>query len=344
MDWNVFFSTVSQTCGAVVGIFSAFLITKIIADQSQFSEIKKRVGDNVSESERLKTRIDSLDLKDVNESHLSALKRDLAKRLAKEETMHSAEHYYNQSEHPKYASRQEVVDIIQAAIDSEMKERKKREEAEAKRIKEAEIQAEIDKLKRETISAGCEHFGNLFNNKAEQGWASRLLNMDRTIIEPVPYVAFSTQEQIYMAKQKQSMDDLIEDALHQSKLNQRLLADLDGTDRAHNLISSSLLVVLALFFIGVIYPLSFLPLIPNAEINLSVAAFWDILFSLKGGMLSVLSVSFTWLILKFWLFNRNLRLTKEELLNLAKFSKVEGFSEYLKNYEEHKIRAVEPDQ
>ena len=38
MDWNVFFSTVSQTSGAIVGIFAAFLITKIVANQSEYSK------------------------------------------------------------------------------------------------------------------------------------------------------------------------------------------------------------------------------------------------------------------------------------------------------------------
>ncbi|MDV3002855.1 MAG: hypothetical protein N5P05_004510 (plasmid) [Chroococcopsis gigantea SAG 12.99] len=37
MDWNIFYSTISQTAGAIVGIFSAFLITKKVANQSEFN-------------------------------------------------------------------------------------------------------------------------------------------------------------------------------------------------------------------------------------------------------------------------------------------------------------------
>lgn len=51
MDWNVFFSTISQTSGAIVGIFAAFLITKIISNQSDFSKIKNEATHHLIDSE-----------------------------------------------------------------------------------------------------------------------------------------------------------------------------------------------------------------------------------------------------------------------------------------------------
>ena len=59
MDWNVFFSTVSQTSGAIVGIFSAFLITKIISNQSDFSRMKERVSLLVNKSKALSLEANS---------------------------------------------------------------------------------------------------------------------------------------------------------------------------------------------------------------------------------------------------------------------------------------------
>ncbi|MEC8140431.1 MAG: hypothetical protein VX058_09675, partial [Pseudomonadota bacterium] len=127
-------------------------------------------------------------------------------------------------------------------------------------------------------------------------------------------------------------EQLIVDANHQVGLNKKLLSESQGSDVAQKLVSHSLIIVLLLFYIGVIYPLSFLPLQPNTEITLSISAFFDILFSLKGVLLALLTISFSFLIITFWRVNKRLKLTQAEIDELKEFSKPEGISTFLKNY------------
>jgi hypothetical protein len=43
MDWNWFFSAVSQSAAAIVGIFAAFIITAIIKNQTEFHRKRDRI-------------------------------------------------------------------------------------------------------------------------------------------------------------------------------------------------------------------------------------------------------------------------------------------------------------
>jgi cytosine/uracil/thiamine/allantoin permease len=53
MDWNWFFSSLAQSVAALVGIFAAFVITKIINNQSDFARKATRIREIISTSEKL---------------------------------------------------------------------------------------------------------------------------------------------------------------------------------------------------------------------------------------------------------------------------------------------------
>lgn len=42
MDWNYFYSSLALSVAALVGIFSAFIITKVISNQSEFEKKCRR--------------------------------------------------------------------------------------------------------------------------------------------------------------------------------------------------------------------------------------------------------------------------------------------------------------
>ncbi len=52
-DWNWFFSSVAQSSAAIVGIFAAFIITKIINNQLEFDKLTRYTEGIISESEKL---------------------------------------------------------------------------------------------------------------------------------------------------------------------------------------------------------------------------------------------------------------------------------------------------
>src|SRR5437868_3311932 len=52
MDWNWFFSSLSQSMAAVVGIFSAFIITKVVNNQNEFAKKNSRLQELLTLTEK----------------------------------------------------------------------------------------------------------------------------------------------------------------------------------------------------------------------------------------------------------------------------------------------------
>ena len=90
-----------------------------------------------------------------------------------------------------------------------------------------------------------------------------------------------------------------------------------------------------MFFAGVIYPLSFLPQEPDHKIVLSLGAFWEILFSLKGALLALISTIFLSLLGLFLGVNIKLKYKPEKLLELKKYCSLSAYSKYFSYYEEN---------
>lgn len=58
MDWNWFFSSLAQSSAAIVGFFGAFTITKILSNETAFSEKKNRLKELLSVAEKIKDDAD----------------------------------------------------------------------------------------------------------------------------------------------------------------------------------------------------------------------------------------------------------------------------------------------
>lgn len=52
-DWNWFFSSLSQSAAAIVGIFGAFIITKIFSNQTAFSEKTAKLNNYLIEAKKI---------------------------------------------------------------------------------------------------------------------------------------------------------------------------------------------------------------------------------------------------------------------------------------------------
>lgn len=322
MDWNIFFSTVSQTCGAVVGIFSAFLITKIIAEQAEFSKVKDKVSDMISKSDYLKANFDKAGFEKVNNSELKDLSDNLYEEIKEEMLENEASQYLPLVEQPIYASKASVIEYIEYAI---QRTKEYQREQEIKRIEE-ENKIESDRLIEKTLGKG-----HITTMRLIEGIMQRPSINPFDTVPPIDNASLANNS--FIKKNSDAKrEQLIVDASHQISLNKKLLIELQGSDAAHKLVSHSLCIVLILFYIGVIYPLSFLPLQANTEITLSLMAFFDILFSLKGILLGLLTISFSFLITTFWSVNKRLKLSATQICELKSLSRPEGFSEYLKNF------------
>lgn len=52
-DWNWFFSSIAQSAAAIVGIFGAFIVTKILANQTAFAERNLRIQELITLGQKL---------------------------------------------------------------------------------------------------------------------------------------------------------------------------------------------------------------------------------------------------------------------------------------------------
>lgn len=281
MDWNVFFSTVSQTSGAIVGIFSAFLITKIISNQSDFSRMKERVSLLVNKSKALRLEANSRYFDWYNRRTREHELDKLKDMFDESNEFLSAEEYYEKLNFSPFELRDNVLVYIRNAIEARKAENKK-------------------------IQTG--YYG--------------IMNTFRT---PLNILGNDVQEEF----------ELID------ALKVRILANINDIIYVHNeivnekygknLITISIVAASLLFIFGVIYPLSFIPKVTDESINITFKAFFDILFSIKGFFLSLLSIVFLSLMSAFLYINITLRFESSVISELEGYKNVSAYSEYFEN-------------
>lgn len=112
MDWNWFFSSMAQSAAAIVAVFSAFIITKIMNNQAQFEGNKRRIKTSLHESMKFKELakyrrigwycqyLDNKETKKLREKHDNR------------EISCSPEEYYFNSNFPIFVKRDGVIEKI----------------------------------------------------------------------------------------------------------------------------------------------------------------------------------------------------------------------------------------
>jgi len=139
-----------------------------------------------------------------------------------------------------------------------------------------------------------------------------------------------------ITEEREAIDNLLVRVTMQASMNKELLSLLKSSSESSSLINVSICAVMLLFFAGVVYPLSFLPLVPGKDIVLSVRAFCDTLFSTKGALLAVMSLIFSGLMIIFFMVNLKLKHDKKNISELDKYSYIKNYSEYFGHFEEAK--------
>ena len=281
MDWNVFFSTVSQTSGAIVGIFSAFLITKIISNQSDFSRMKERVSLLVNKSKALSLEADSRYFGWYNRRRRERELDKLKNMFDEDNEFLSGEEYYEKLDFSPFELRDDVVVYIRNAIEERIEENKKRQ---------------------------TDFYG--------------VMNSFRT---PLNILGNDVQEEFELidalkVKILANINDII--YVHNEIVNEKY---------GKNLITISIIASSLLFVLGVIYPLSFIPKVIGEDINITFMAFFDVLFSIKGFFLSLLSIVFLSLMLAFLYINVTLRFESDVISELEGYMNISVYSVYFEN-------------
>lgn len=149
------------------------------------------------------------------------------------------------------------------------------------------------------------------------------------------YGFHETSADLRLANVIPRINTYIDDVNHQSRVIRGVLNGVVSHPESSKLLTFSIFAVIVLFFIGVIYPLSFLPSTIGVPIELSFMAFFDILFSFRGAILFSISFVFVIFMSVFLVVNLKLRYNDSYIRTLEKFSQHINYSEYLKNAEQY---------
>ena len=272
MDWNWFFSSVAESTAAIVGIFAAFIITKIINNQSVFKNKANEIELLLSQSKKF---IDLLDNRYFEWYNTRIREQQLLELYDMYEEYHSSDpdFYFNKLSFSPYDNNVEIIDVISTKI---------------VKIKSGDFSKLSD--------------FNIYNQ-----------NLDNLIIN-----------------EREALDQNVLEIKNHIRNISRFLVQVKDNPESSKVVNYSIVSIITLFFTGVVYPLSFLPLKTGQEIILSFDSFFYILFSFKGGILFIVSIIFLSIMLLFLYINITLRYNESKLTELENYTDIQRYSIYLK--------------
>lgn len=112
----------------------------------------------------------------------------------------------------------------------------------------------------------------------------------------------------------------------------------NGFRKEKKQINFFMIIVTLFFIVGIIYPLSFVKYSKNVDLDYSFNNFFYEINSISGIILLIISLIFLLFIVKIFSINNKLDFPKEKLEEFNKIYTFEYYSIYLKNYEDNRIR------
>lgn len=300
MDWNWFFSSVAQSTAAIVGIFGAFIITKIVGNQAEFTTKSRLLDEMIANSKSLRDEAENRYFQWYNKRIFEQALQKIQDDFYKNREIFSPEEYYEKYDFSIFQSREDILNLLKEKIE------------EYSNIKQKQEQAIKEKLSKLPPGTG----------------------IFEPVIPSIPKIP-----DVSLINKLNDELDLINELIVRIKQHCRYIRNFVNENSANPecspLVNITLCLTIVLFHTGVIYPLSFLPLRMDSEINLSFSAFGDILFSLSGMILSIVSLVFMVIIVNFLVINNRLKYDKTKIKQLREYSSLSQYSEYLKHMEEN---------
>jgi len=300
MDWNWFFSSLAQSVAALVGVFSAFIITKIINNQSEFTRRVARTQELLDMSLKYKEAASLRYFVWFNERRVESAMNGLSDLLNTQQPILTVEEYYARLEFPEYVARAEMLEKIK----------------------------ELLPIKSEAASADDEWPDETEDNYRNQVTTRRFqmpifpvdCDLQRLKIDQ------ARRERDAVEREGEKIEGLYIDIRHHIRLVDQHIAAIQGNPESSSLIKFSIAAALLLFLSGVIAPLSFLPY--AIEPQITFRAFLFTLVPVKILMLTIIALVFGALMVFFWRVNSSLTHDKTEVQKLRDAGKFGFYSTY----------------
>lgn len=325
-DWNWFFSSLSQSAAAIVGIFGAFIITKIFSNQTSFLDKNTKIKQLLIQAKKISDNANSYKMawhnKHYNHPEFRNFHEFLDKEFPLQEdastiTNEVLDSFIKSSKFSTYSSiddiKKELIYITKKVFEHNT-ETRGRDEAERK--------AEAE-LKNSPLS-GYFNFPQIIGARSS---ISDLLN-------PQYKPLFTTYGDIQntpwpeVHKEREDLEKSFLEAKHHARLVRDLLEATEGNPESPVQISAALILVLFIFFIGVIYPLSFMPATGAPEISASIDSIKSHIMSFKGALLGVISAAFTVIVAIFYKTNSGMKYNPEDLKKFRELTEAKNYCHY----------------
>lgn len=304
MDWNWFFSSFAQSSAAIVGIYGAFLITKILNNQALFIQKNNKAQDILVDCRRVMDLSKNRYFDWYNKHTNSREYEKLIKMLKGGENL-SAIEFYSKLNFSTFSPKNEIVENINIKINGYKEEKRKKEE-------------ELRQLA-------------AMNSQRNSMYAS-MKPVHTELISPMNIDLIKE-----LRRERELIESTLGDVRHHIRMAQNMMDDISDNPESSTLITKMLIFVGLLFFFGVVYPLSFLPVNTGEEIKLYFN-FDTIIFhiiSIKGAFLLLLSFLFSSILITFFLLNIKLKYSNKLISELLECQKLSSYSIYFAIMEEN---------
>lgn len=298
-DWNWFFSSVAQSTAAIVGIFGAFIVTKILANQSAYDEKSRRIQELITLGEKLVDAASRLDFEWYHEHDSASEIKDIEELLEKDET-EEPESLYEKLRFSPYIAKADALQTI----------------SRVKFYREERLQREREESRRQVEQAQKWGIGAAFAMSRH----SLISGLDSSLyLQPL------------ITKKREEIDEMYTEVKHHARVVSDLHSLVVSHPESSALITASLLLILTLFFSGVICPLGFMPLPTDWKPLLSFSEIPNFVFSFRGALLAVLSILFSTMLTMFFVLNIRMRYPRALLEQLEQYKHLSKYSKYFSN-------------
>jgi hypothetical protein len=323
-DWNWFFSSLAQSAAAIVGIFGAFIITKILNNQSAFAASRTQIQELILDGQKIADDAGGRYFEWYNARSIDRAKDRIEDHLDENPTA-VTEALLKKAQFSPYISRDASLQVISGLI-SKRDEKARQEQEEVERL---------SKARAKIANMGDGPLGNFLGNKIGSAGMVGLVSNTSIVDTKLPRGVFSARIQEQMLEERDQIDIILRQARHHVRTVSRFLSGVETNPESSGVISCSLVMIAVLFIAGVIYPLSFLPMpVPGRPI-LSVEGFWHAALSLRGVLLLVVSVLFLAVLAMFFVMNYRMKYSRDEVQGLRDFCSLGRYSSYFAIYEDN---------
>ncbi|MBL0317316.1 MAG: hypothetical protein IPP69_16735 [Flavobacteriales bacterium] len=300
MDWNWLYSSLAQSAAAIVGIISAFVITKVVSNQGEYAKRLQLIKQLIIDANSLKGEINGRYFRwsnaRIRERELKIIQSNL---LNSPELPESAEEIYLKASFSTFDDAKKIIEKIQTLINSELSRREDDRKQAFQNFKASSNHPAYF----ERISPSIVSSSNIDSMQDK-------LNDEYEIIDAV----------------------IIKIERHTEYIKAQL-SEASSNPESSPMISRMVYILGLMYIFGVLIPLCILPLPINQP------AFWDIneiiseAYSIKGAILSIVSILFFAILGTFSSINIGLKYPANLMSDAESLCHLKNYSKYLVNRE-----------